>query len=191
LNALSLGTILNAQDDLANNAFNLDPAAGLSEPIRPVLDGSFLTSPLDSTAPFPTVNKPLLVTSVLNEAGPAIYGGNPDLLPENAFGSACNFTFGPNRTAVIVAAPFYTVAPALDGTVDARVQLQTLGTDYLWRCSGWTFSRNWVQHGGTAYVGQFVVGATYPGNDQVPFCTQPGVVCHQDDIEIVVSPIIP
>ncbi|KAF8201777.1 Alpha/Beta hydrolase protein [Pholiota molesta] len=129
LNALSL-------DDLANNAFNLDPAAGLSEPIRPVLDGSFLTSPLDSTAPFPTVNKPLLVTSVLNEAGPAIYGGNQIF---------CRKTH-----------PW---------------------TDYLWRCSGWTFSRNWVQHGGT-------------GNDQVPFCTQPGVVCHQDDIEIVFGTVL-
>jgi hypothetical protein len=71
--------------------------------------------------------------------------------------------------------------------VDARVQLQELGTDYLWRCSAWTFARNWVQNGGTAYVGKYLVGATYPGNGEVPYCIQPGIVCHQDDIEIVVS----
>jgi len=42
-----------------------------------------------------------------------------------------------------------------------------------------------VQNGGTAYVGKYLVGATYPGNEGVPYCTQPGIVCHQDDIEIV------
>ncbi|KAF9482817.1 alpha/beta-hydrolase [Pholiota conissans] len=185
LNALSLDTIISAQEDLSGAAYGLDPAAGLSEPIRPVLDGTFLTSPLDSTAPFPAVSKHLLVTTVLNEAGPAIYGGNRDPLPEEAFPQACEFTFGEDRTEVIVNSPFYPAVPSLDGSVDSRVQLQILGTDYLWRCSSWTFSRNWVQHGGIAYVGQYVVGATYPGNDQVPYCTEAGVICHQDDIEIV------
>ncbi|KAF8965211.1 Alpha/Beta hydrolase protein [Flammula alnicola] len=185
LNSLSLDTILNAQMNLFNIAADLDPAAGLSEPIRPVLDHSFITAPLDSTGPFPSVSKPVLVTSVLQEAGFAIYGGFADPLPEPAFPMACNATFGPNRTAVVVSSPNYAPVTSLGGSVDARVQLQTVGTDYLWRCSGWTFARNWVHNGGTAYVGQFIVGATYPGNDAVPFCTQPGVVCHQDDIEIV------
>jgi len=55
----------------------------------------------------------------------------------------------------------------------------------LWKCSSWTFVRNWVANGGKAYVGLYVAGATYPGNEQAPFCTLPGSVCHQDDIEIV------
>jgi hypothetical protein len=188
LKALSLSTILNAEMNLFNNACNLDPAAGSSQPMRPVLDGSFITTPLDSTAAFPSVSKPVLVTSVSQEAGFAIYGAFTDPLPEEAFQPICDATFGPDRTAVIVNSSYYAPIPSLtDGSIDARAQLQVVGTDYLWRCSGWTFARTWVQNGGTAYVGQFVVGATYPGNEAVPYCTQPGIVCHQDDIQIVVS----
>ena len=185
-NALRLGTILNAQKNLFNTAYILDPAAGKFEPFRPVKDGSFINTPLDSTAPFPAVSKPLLITTVANEAGPAIYSLFPDPLPEEAFSPICQGTFISNeRTNTIVSSPFYSPAPS-NGSVDARIQLQKLGTDYLWRCSAWTFARNWVQNGGTAYVGQYLIGATYPGNE-VPYCTQPGIVCHQDDIEIVVS----
>ena len=168
-------------------ASTLDPAAGTVEPIRPVLDKSFITTPLDSTAPFPSVNKPLLITSVANEAGLAIYGDFLDPLPQSAFLPVClNAFLSTERTNIVVSSPFYSFPPA-GGIIDARIQLQELGTDYQWRCSAWTFARNWVQNGGTAYVGEYLVGATYPGNQEVPYCTQPGIVCHQDDIEIVVS----
>ncbi|KAF9566309.1 alpha/beta-hydrolase, partial [Agrocybe pediades] len=185
LNALSLDTILDAQSDLFGSAADLDPAAGKNQPIRPVLDGSLITSPLDSTRPFPTQTKPLLITTVSEEAAFAIYSSFPDPLPEEAFEPICDATFGEPRTSQIVSSPLYSPIPSVNGDVDARSQLQTLGTDYLWKCSGWTFARNWVGHGGKAYVGQFVVGSTYPGNEAVPFCTQPGIVCHQDDIKIV------
>lgn len=189
LNALSLDTILNAENDLLNNAAGLDAAAGAVEPIRPVLDGTFLTSPLDSTAPFPSVSKPILVTTVLNEAAPAIYGDSSltdNTLSASTFQLVCQGGFGDVRAAAILNSPFYVVS----GT-DARVQLQTLGTDQVWRCPSWTFSRAWVQNGGTAFVGQFVVGSTYPANAGLPFCAQAGVVCHQDDIMIVVSTSAP
>ncbi|KIM49371.1 hypothetical protein M413DRAFT_438559 [Hebeloma cylindrosporum] len=185
LNALSLSTILSTEMTLFNNAYDLDPAAGRNQPIRPVMDGSFITTPLDSTAAFPSVNKPILVTSVSHEAGFAIYGSFTDPLPEEAFPPICDATFGSERTSTVVNSPNYTPIPSVDGSIDARSQLQVVGTDYLWKCSGWTFARTWVQNGGTAYVGQFVVGATYPGNEAVSYCTQPGVVCHQDDIQIV------
>ncbi|KAF8798128.1 alpha/beta-hydrolase [Phlegmacium glaucopus] len=189
-NTLSLDTILNAQGNLFNIASTLDAAAGAGEPIRPVLDGSFITTPLDSTAPFPPVSKAVLLTSVANEAGPIIYGNFPNPLPEAAFSPICQATFlSTERTDIIVSSPFYLPVPS-DGSVDARVQLQTLGTDYLWRCSGWTFARDWVQNGGTAYVGKYLVGATYPGNEAVPYCTQPGIVCHQDDIQIVFGTVL-
>jgi hypothetical protein len=184
---LSLDTILSAQVNLSRIASTLDLAAGVIVPIRPVLDGSFITTPLDSTAPFPSVNKPLLITSVANEAGLAIYGAFTNPLPQSAFSPICLGAFlDPQRTDIIVSSPFYSFPPS-DGLIDARVQLQELGTDYQWRCSAWTFARNWVQNGGTAYVGKYLVGATYPGNQGVTYCTQPGIVCHQDDIEIVVS----
>lgn len=191
LNKLPLYKILNAENDLINNAAGLDEAAGSVEPIRPVLDGTFLTSPLDSTAPFPSVSKPILVTTVLNEAGPAIYGDSSltaNTLSASTFELVCEGGFGSERAAAILNSPFYVVS---DADTDARVQLQTLGTDQVWRCPSWTFSRAWVQNGGTAFVGQFVVGSTYPANDGLPFCAQAGVVCHQDDIMIVVSVFAP
>lgn len=173
---------------LFGNAINIDASAGQAEPLRPVHDGVFITSTLDSTSPFPRVSKPLLISSVQNDAAPTIYGTFPDPLPESEFGPIVNATFGSPRTGQILASPDYQTAPLVDGTPgDARSQLEELGTDYLWKCSSWTFARNWIANGGTAYVGLYAVGATYPGNDQIPFCTIPGSVCHQDDIEIVVS----
>jgi hypothetical protein len=188
LNSLSAIDVLNVEWDLFNLAAAIDPAAGVSEPIRPVLDGVFYTNPLDGTVSFPSVSKPLLLTSVAQEAGQAIYSMDTYPVAESDLLDRYQDTFGPARSAVIMASPFYSAVPQLDGSVDARVQLQTVGTDYLWRCSSWTFAKNWVQHGGSAYVGQFVVGATYPSNDDNSFCTQPGIVCHEDDIQIVVSP---
>lgn len=173
--------------NLFSNAINLDPAAGNAQPIRPVKDGSFITSPLDSTAPFPAVSKPLLLSTVTQEAGFAIYRAFPSPLAEAAFQPICDATFGSSRMPAVVSSPHYAPVVLPDGSMDARTQLQTVGTDYLWRCSSWTFARNWVQHGGSAYVGQYVVGASYPGNDAVPFCAGAGIVCHQDDIQIVVS----
>lgn len=187
-NGLSLTSILSAQQATFDFAVNNIPAAGTGQPIRPVLDGSFITTPFDTTAPFPSINKPLLVTSVENEAAWAIFKSFPPLLDEGAFPYFTELTFGATRTTTVLDSQFYTPAPGsiVDGQVDGRFQLEKLGTDYLWRCSGWTFSRAWVQAGGSAYVGQFVVGATYPGNEDVSRCTQTGVVCHQDDIQIVV-----
>ncbi|KAG6833658.1 hypothetical protein H0H87_002854 [Tephrocybe sp. NHM501043] len=185
-NSLSLESIVDAQMTLFSSAAGLDASAGLSQPIRPVRDGTFITSPLDSSAAFPTVSKPVLITSVLNEAGYAIYGQFTDPLPSDAFEPVCDATFGADRTALVVDSPYYLAAAVADGgDSDARVQLQEVGTDYLWKCSGWTFARSWVQHGGKAYVGEYQLGASYAGNDAVPYCAEPGVVCHQDDIEIV------
>lgn len=183
-----MDAILNAQSTLFTNAASLDPAAGTAEPIRPVLDGNFITSPLDSTGSFPSVSKPLIISTVQNEAGPTIYGpgGFPSALPVDEFEPISAAVLGPDRANIIASSPFYEPTPA-QGISDARVLLQTLGTDYIWKCSTSTFARNWVQHGGVAYVGQYVVGATYPGNDVISYCTQQGTVCHQDDIQIVVS----
>lgn len=166
---------------------NIDASTGTASPIRPVRDGSLITTPLDSSAPFPAVSKPILLSTVLTEAGPAIYGGFPDAVPSFELQPIMEATFGVNRTDIILSSDEYP-APASDGTDgdDARPQLQAMGTDYIWRCSGWTLARNWVANGGTAFVGLYTVGATYPSNDDVPFCAQSGSVCHEDDIEIVV-----
>lgn len=188
-NGLSLSTILTAQASVFRGAPGIAPAAGNAQPIRPVLDGSFITTPLDLSDSFPAVNKPIMVTSVEHEATFAIYDTFRSPVPEQYFPNICQATFGTDRTNLVLSSPYYIPSPGsiVDGQVDARFQLQVLGTDYLWKCSGWTFARSWVQAGGPAFVGQYVVGATYPGNEVVSRCTQDDIICHQDDIQIVVS----
>jgi hypothetical protein len=128
-----------------------------------------------------------MITNVLNEAAFAIYNVFPDTVPEDEFEGCVDATFSSPRTQQIISSARYTPPPGTDKTIaDARIQLQQLGTDYLWKCAGWTFGRNWAGNGGKAYMGMYVVGATYPGNEEVSYCTSGGVVCHQDDIMIVV-----
>ncbi|KAK2462250.1 hypothetical protein APHAL10511_005746 [Amanita phalloides] len=178
--SLSLDTIVKAQMTLYAKASSIDPAAGVGEPMRPVKDGVLITSPLDSTAPFPSVSKALMISTVLDEAGPAIYEQFSSPLEESKFQPICNSILGPARTSKIMKSEFYKP----NGSLDARDQLLSLATDMMWKCPSWTFVRNWVQHGGRAYVGLYTVGATYPTNT-VSFCEQAGKVCHEDDIMIV------
>ena len=83
----------------------------------------------------------------------------------------------------LLAYPGYQVP---NGTADARVQLEQIGTDQIWRCPTWTFARSWTQNGGRAFVAHYTLGATYFDNEDVPYCSEAGIVCHEDDIEIVV-----
>ncbi|PIL24277.1 hypothetical protein GSI_14030 [Ganoderma sinense ZZ0214-1] len=188
LNALSLDSIMSAQTSLVNAAANneLDPAAGASEPIRPVRDDSLITNPLDLTASFPQQSKSIIVSTVRNEAALTIYGNFPTSVDSSLYEQLVQFTFGNPRTTRILNTAVYAVSPAVNGVeADQRPQLEELGTDQIWRCASWTFARNWVGSGGAAYVGEYMLGATYPGNEEVPFCTAGGSVCHQDDIEII------
>lgn len=173
---------------------SLDPSTGLGEPIRLVRDGSLITSPLDTTAPFPRVSKPLLLTNVKNEAGLSIYGGGTPPISVADYEGLVGETFSSTATQAILQNTNYAAATLstangsdVASTQDERPTLEKLGTDQIWRCPTWTFARNWVGNGGNAYVGLYVVGASYPGNiETTSFCGDVGVVCHQDDIEIVV-----
>ncbi|KAF5373884.1 hypothetical protein D9758_000858 [Tetrapyrgos nigripes] len=191
LSSLDTLDILNAYMFTFQMAPTLDASAGAFSPLRPVRDGSLLTTALDLTSsPFPSQSKSIIVSTVLSEATPAIYGNFTSPLPESQFNQAVQDTFGLPRTNTIIGSTFYKASPPTNGdqasTLDARVQLESLGTDYLWKCSSWSFAREWVAAGGKAFVGMYVLGASYPGNTAVTSqCAQPGVVCHQDDIEIV------
>ena len=161
-------------------------------PLRPVMDGQLLTSPLDATAPFPSQSKTIIVTNVQNEAGPTIYSSFTSPLSVSDFDSIVQQTFGSPRTATLLASSNYAVPNATGNSsaaVDARVQLEAMGTDQIWRCPAWTFARSWAAAGGTVYVGKYVVGATYPDNSAIAFCTEGGV-CHEDDIEIVFGTVL-
>ncbi|KAJ7217137.1 Alpha/Beta hydrolase protein [Mycena pura] len=178
--SLSLAAILNSQGTLSSSAPSINPSTGIAEPIRPVRDGSLITTPLDLTAPFPSATKPILLSNVKNEAGPTIYGMFPASITSSFFLPVSQSILGDERTAVVSASAFY----PLTGVTDSRVPLETLGTDYMWRCPTWSFARLWAAHGGQVHVGVYFEGATYPANDGLAFCDGGGV-CHQDDIYIV------
>ena len=181
--SLSVDDIVGASNTLFSQAIFLNPAAGIGEPIRPVHDGQLITTTLTTSSPFPQVSKPILVTNVVNEAGPTIYQMFSSPVSSQDSVQILYGLLGTSRTDTILAAQRY----ATQDSGDVRPGLEKLGTDYLWKCPSWTFSRTWASSGGPAYVGMYVIGATYPTNVAFPFCTTNGTVCHQDDIQIVVS----
>jgi hypothetical protein len=187
INSLSLSAILSASNSLYYNAISIDQSATTAEPMRPVHDGVLITTTLDSTSPFPPVSKPVILSTVVNEAGPAIYGSFTNPITSSTYEEIVHQAFEEPRASNLLASPYYQV-PVLAGgqTADARVELEILGTDQVWRCPTSTFARSWTSNGGTAFVAQFTVGATHPDNNDIPFCAGAGVVCHEDDIEIVV-----
>ena len=155
--------------------------------MRPVHDGVLITSTLDSSSPFPQVSKPIILSTVANEAGPTIYGIFHSSINALIYEAFLNSSLGQPETSNVLAYPGYQVPNATDGQpADARIQLERFGTDSIWRCPIWTFARSWTENGGVAFVAHYTVGATYVDNEGIPYCSEAGVVCHEDDIEIVV-----
>jgi len=185
--SLPLSTVLSASDALYNNALSIDPSATGEEPMRPVHDGVLITSTLDSSSPFPQVSKSIILSTVENEAGPTIYSLIPSPMDASTYETFVRSWVGEPEASNLLAYPGYQVPNVTDGQpTDARVQLEQVGTDQIWRCPTWTFARSWTQYGGNAFVAHYTVGATYPDNKDVSYCSGAGVVCHEDDIEIVV-----
>jgi hypothetical protein len=155
--------------------------------MRPVHDGALIQSTLDSTTPFPLVSKPLILSTVRNEAGPEIYSRFSGPMDTSLYSLVVHSSFGEPKATNLLAFPDYQVPVLADGlAADARVELEKIGSDEVWRCPTWTFARSWTGHGGKAFVALYGVGATYPDNAAIPFCAESGSVCHEDDIEIVV-----
>jgi len=186
INSLSLSTVLSASNTLYQTATNIDQSATSAEPMRPVHDGILITTTLDSTSPFPPVSKPVILSTVVNEAGSAIYGSFPNSINNSTYEEIVLQAFEEPRATNLLESPYYRVpVPSRGQSADARVELEKMGTDQVWRCPVSTFARSWTRHGGRAFVAEFTAGATYPDNDNILFCAEAGVVCHEDDIEIV------
>lgn len=171
--------IINAQKQFSLSAFFIDPAASLGEPTRPVLDGSLLTTSL--TTSFPSNLKPILLTTVKDDALVGVYSVYTQPVPAQSFISSLSFLLGTDRATALANSSFY---PYSQSDPDVRPLYAVMGTDQTWRCPGYTLARAWAARGGTAYVGEFTLGATYPGNELFAGCGSGGV-CHQDDIFIV------
>jgi carboxylesterase type B len=188
LAALSVQDILDATDNtfMAGLTGQLDPSIGGGEVFRPVRDGTLITSPLSTSATFPRQSKPILVTTVIDEATPTIFGFvDPQPIAPADYHATVRASYSDSSTSTLVNSSFYKLPGGLSANADVRPTVQVMGTDGIWRCPSWTFSRLWSASGAKAYVGQFVVGATHPDNAGISQCTASGAVCHEDDISIV------
>ena len=125
----------------------------------------------------PPIALPLLITTTKNEGGSAIQQLFPIPIP------ASNTTFtdtliglvGPERAEILVNARTYTLTP---GKESLRETLERISTDGAWRCPNRAVAESWAAAGGDVWAGEWVEGATYPGNKGT-YCQQQGVVCHE------------
>lgn len=175
----SLPDIITAQSNLISQAPSIDPAAGMAQPIRPVLDGTLIQYSLTTT--FPQTLKNLLITTVKDEAGSVTYDSIGYPIPPAYFDFVAGQIYGTDRAADVE--DYYGTKERQ--TDDIRPDLVTIGTDGAWRCPNYSFARTWASKGGNIWVAEYTLGSTYPVNAGFEFCTTGGHVCHQDDLPIV------
>ena len=185
----SVSQLLSTQSNLFSSASTISPAAGLAEPLRPSVDGQFITTSFSGNS-YPSPLKPILITTVEDEAGLSVGANLPLGYPPQYYNATVQATFG-NQTTTILNSPWYLVSSMKiepgQPNDQTREALVLLGTDSMWKCSSWSFARSYAAKGGSVHVGLFRVGATYSGNNASDFCVVDGRVCHQDDIYITVS----
>ena len=180
---MDLPTLLDHADTLFSDASGIDPEFYFAEPFRPSPDNVFMTSRFTSSSSFAPSGslKPIVVTTVKDEAVPSIYGFFPALPDPGFLVPFLNGNIGPDRTSQVLNSSFY--QPIND---DIRISLSTMGTDSAWRCASYKLVRDWAAHGSSKqYSGVITKGITYPDNSSVYRCLDPGVVCHQDDIQVL------
>ncbi|QRW02175.1 Carboxylesterase family [Ceratobasidium sp. AG-Ba] len=180
--------IMNAQNNLLNDAASLDPAAAGGSPIRPFHDGQLLQYTLTGTS-FPAAQKNILVFTVKDEAASTIGRAYQTSIPATYVDPVIQGYYqGTPRAEKIVQSgnydpDTYSSQAGVAPDDEARAALTQLFTDALWRCPSWTFSRSWASKGGKVFTGVFQLGATYPSNQNVAYCA--GKACHEDDIYIL------
>ncbi|KAF8582262.1 alpha/beta-hydrolase [Ramaria rubella] len=193
---MDVATLLSHQSTLLGNAPSLGPEYFPSAPLRPSPLNIFISDTFTQSNHFPSESglKPLVVTTVKDEATFTIYSMFPDtqgVMPVAEFLPVVTSIIGPTRALQVVNSTFYSLTSDnvdnnTSAVVDPRTVLTTFGTDLVWRCPGWKLARDWATHGAQKqFTGLFTQGVSYPGNSAVPECTVPGTVCHQDDIEVV------
>jgi len=179
LNKFPLGKLMDLQWEMQLETAMVDPATAGPVPFRPVHDGLCLTTTLTTT--FPPTDKPLLITTVVDDGGPAIFNpfsGIPAGLPAEYFAGILTLMM-PNdsRVTKVVESPYYTPLTTREDGV--RIALSQFVGDLGFRCADWVLARAWAARGGKVYAGVFMRGATHPANDGIDFCKIDGHVCHQ------------
>jgi carboxylesterase type B len=89
---------------------------------------------------------------------------------------------GPSRAETISSSPFFTFDPSDPDTT--RDTLSAVGTLFFWTCSNQFISLAYTSQA-NVYLYQLQVGFTFPDNEDDGMCLKSGVVCHEDDIELL------
>ncbi|KAF8517588.1 alpha/beta-hydrolase [Hysterangium stoloniferum] len=189
---MDVDTLIGHQSTLFDAAPALGAQFYAAEPIRPAIaDGIFITHTFSGPESFPpsSLLKPIVVTTVKDDAATTIYSFFPDSngpIPNTVFDAFIGSTLGPQRSQTVISSPFYSLTTTNGSSTDPRAVLSVMGTDLIWRCPAWKLSRDWAAHGSSRqYAGVFTQGISYPGNSAIAECVAPGAVCHQDDIEVL------
>lgn len=159
--------------------------------------GQYIPTSLTSS-PQSGAAKPVIMTTVANEAGTAVgfefassaagaaalqYAGG-DSHDTATLGEAAAVFFNSGRgDSLAKDARMYPVnATSTDGL---RSTLETMATDGLWRCGVQDNAVALAEAGGTVFLAQWLVAAKYPSNAGVDYCQSGGHVCHEDDIYVL------
>lgn len=192
----SADDVISAEYSAYSNVPAQNPSVPSGEPWRPVL-GSYVTSALEQDAAngqgVPG-NKPVIITTVQNEAG-SVIGANFEAAPPNStrmpewydnstslgIQDVMNGFFGTDRSATLCESSTYACdnATAVDDGIRQRAEV--IATDGLWRCAAQTEARNLAGAESKVWLAQWDLGVTYASNTYNDYCAENGAVCHEDE----------
>ena len=137
LQKAKIGDLLSAQDDTFKNAPYAITGVSAAEPIRPVLDGSLVSSKgfmasLNIQGGLTSTTRQLIFTTVTDEAGATIAGVSQNqVIPYEYYDAYVQALAGANVAAIVQNSNLY--EPDKADPDAARDELNVLGTDWIWR----------------------------------------------------------
>ncbi|WVN90729.1 uncharacterized protein L203_105971 [Cryptococcus depauperatus CBS 7841] len=198
MKAISLPTLITAQDTLFNTVIYDIGGIPASQPVRPTFHTDTLPQdPTDqlfnnpSSLTYPPSSIPLLLTTTKNEGGSAVGSifSAPVTLSNDTYYAIAAKLNGAGRAAAIINSPYYALPPANHSSMDYgpsgdtfREVFEKAVTQGVWTCPNRDVAQSWQQSGGHVWVGEWTQGITYPENELISYCHKSGIVCHQDDI---------
>lgn len=183
LQSANVTAVLDAQDNVFTSAPESIPGVSASEPIRPVIDGSIVTQAFFEFVNTPSLgnkNRQIIFTTVKEEAGPTIASVSQEkTIPADYYSTYVEALMDPDRASKVLNSGLYDIDTSQNDA--ARLELEVLGTDWVWRCANQQAALNLTMHGeqGRIWLAEFDVGIPYPSNSGIAFCKNK--VCHQGE----------
>ena len=117
-----------------------------------------------------------------NEASPEVFSISSVPLPDAAFEPIMGYFVGATRAQGICTCSQFQLDDSNPDTV--RDTLSLVGTQFFWTCANQMNAITYSSHA-NVYIYELLQGCTYTDNLNDPLCTEPGKVCHEDDLPLV------